>query len=345
MIIGGGGYRNIVRCAFQLEQLGHDVSLHVVGTAETDASIPTKIAEHFYPLEGFSGRYEPLSMGGDIVLATHWSTMKFAEAVAEKFGEVMYFVQDFEPAFYAMGSEYLLAEETYRKGYYAITSGAWCEQFLRSNYGLEADHFQFPIDKSIYCVDSTVTRRNRILFFAKPEIARRCFELGVQALHRFHTLRPDVEIAFYGSEFASDHEVPFPVTHHAVLPTLRDLADLYRTSQVGMVFATTNPSLVPYEMMACGLPVADLARPGQEANYGGSFELAKLMPTDPERMGEELAAFIADSQDLAKRSKAGADFASRFPIEAEVGALVESYITRRVAAWGPEQRRRAGGSI
>ena len=27
-------------------------------------------------------------------------------------GEIMYFVQDFEPAFYAMGSEYILAENT-----------------------------------------------------------------------------------------------------------------------------------------------------------------------------------------------------------------------------------------
>ena len=48
------------------------------------------------------------------------------------------------------------------------------------------------------------------------------------------------------------------VENYALLPTIKDLADLYRESTIGMVFSTTNPSLVPYEMMACGLPVIDL---------------------------------------------------------------------------------------
>ena len=42
-------------------------------------------------------------------------------------GIPVYFVQDFEPLFYPMGSDYLLAENTYRKGLYHITTGAWCE--------------------------------------------------------------------------------------------------------------------------------------------------------------------------------------------------------------------------
>lgn len=34
LLIGGGGHRNIIRCAFQLERRGHDVSLYFVDTAD-----------------------------------------------------------------------------------------------------------------------------------------------------------------------------------------------------------------------------------------------------------------------------------------------------------------------
>src|SRR5437899_7793046 len=111
-----------------------------------------------------------------------------------------------------MGSYYVLSEATYRKGLYAITSGIWCEKFLRNNFAMEADHFQFPIDRSVYFDSETTPRSNRIIFFAKPGVARRCFELGVDALGRFHRLRPDVEIAFFGADDAAHDKTDFPVT-------------------------------------------------------------------------------------------------------------------------------------
>lgn len=270
-------------------------------------------------------------------MATHWSTVRVAESVKNRVGEIIYFVQDYEPSFYAMGSEHVLAEATYRKGLYAITSGIWCQDVLRNNFAMEADHFQFPIDRSVYFASETTPRSNRILFFAKPEMTRRCFELGVEALGRFHRLRPDVEIAFFGSDNAAHHRTDFPVAQLGVLPTIGDLAALYRSSRVGVVFSTTNPSLVPYEMMACGLPIVDLRRPGNKRNYGESSDVACLVNPDPSIMAVEIAALFENETELRDRSRGGLEFIKSFPTEEEVGRRVEALILQRVSKWNRTQ--------
>ncbi len=72
---------------------------------------------HYFPLkakvgyldEGFDETH------GDIVMATSWETVWPALATG-KFAKKFYFVQDFEPAFFPMGSTATLAaEDTYRQ--------------------------------------------------------------------------------------------------------------------------------------------------------------------------------------------------------------------------------------
>lgn len=339
LIIGGGGHRNIIRCAYHLERLGHHVSLHFVDIPDEADVIRANVREHFYAFEGHIGLLDDDFPHCDIVFATHWSTVAYAERFKERTGEIVYFVQDFEPYFYAMGSDYVMAENTYRKGYYAVTSGIWCEHFLRNTYNGEADHFQFPIDKEIYFNRQAVRRKDRVIFFAKPEMPRRCYELGVQALRAFHRLRPDIEIVFFGS--SHQRPVDFPVLQLGMLPGPHDLAKLYNEATVGLAFSTTNPSLVPYEMMACGLPVVDLARPGNETNYDNGFDLARLVDPDPLKMAQEIAAFISDPDDLKGRSERGLAFAATFPEEEGVGRRIEALLMKRVQAWDEHALRRA----
>lgn len=331
LIIGGGGHRNIIRCAYHLERLGHQVSLHFFDIEEPAHVVRAQVREHFYPLKGHIGLLNDSFAPCDIVFATHWSTVAHAERLKERVGEIVYFVQDFEPLFYAMGSEYVLAETTYRKGLYAITSGIWCEHFLRNSYGAEADHFQFPIDRTIYFERQTPRKTDRVIFFAKPEMPRRCFDLGLRALRAFHALRPDVEIVFYGS--ANKVDVDFPVTQLGMLRGPNDLAKLYCEGTIGIAFSTTNPSLVPYEMMACGLPVVDLARPGNEMNYNESFDIARLANPDPAIMAQEIAELISNPDELAARSRRGVDFADTFPVEEDVGRRIEDLLLARVRQW------------
>lgn len=346
LIIGGGGHRNILRAAYHLEQFGHDVRLYFSDTDMSAADLRKTVRQHFYPFEGpvrrFSGRVD----NEDVLMATHWSTVALAESVRSLVGEIMYFVQDFEPAFYPMGSEYILAENTYRKNLYAITSGPWCAHILRRDYAMEADSFRFPVDDTIYnaAAANGAPRAKRVLFFAKPEMARRCFLIGTMALKEFHRIKPDYEILFFGSGSAKQHPQDYPVTYLDIVPTLNDLAHLYATSAAGLVFSTTNPSLVPYEMMACGLPVIDLNRPGNEVNYDNRHDIALLADADPVQMAKDMAALLDDAEALARRSANGMAFAATFPSEEDMAKRVETLIVERMARHNAVPLQRAAGA-
>lgn len=343
LIIGGGGHRNILRAAYHLERFGHDVRLYFSDTNMSEGELRKTVRQHFYPFDGPVHRWTGQVDGEDVIMATHWSTVALAESVRSLIGEIMYFVQDFEPAFYPMGSEYILAENTYRRNLYAITSGPWCAHILNRDYGMEADSFRFPVDPDIYHADAAqgAARAKRVLFFAKPEMARRCFLIGTMALREFHRIKPDYEILFFGSGSAKQHPQDYPVTYLDIVPTLNDLARLYATSAAGLVFSTTNPSLVPYEMMACGLPVIDLNRPGNEVNYDNRTDIALLADADPARMAKDMAAMLDDAEALASRSANGISFAATFPSEEEMARRVEKLIVERLARGKPKPARRA----
>jgi len=332
LIIGGGGHRNILRAAYYLTQFGHQVSLYFIGTEDDPRTIKRQIQDNFYPINCpvylFEGNIRPC----DIVFATHWTTVKAALTAKGFAKEIIYFVQDFEPAFAAMGTEYVLAENTYRLGLYHITSGPWCEVMLRRDFHADADHFQFPVDRSIYYPRPRNKSNRNLIFFAKPEMPRRCFELGVMALRELHRIRPDVEIVMFGSKHASKRSYDFPVTIREVLPTLDDLAQLYSDGDVGLVFSTTNPSLIPYEMMACGLPVIDLARGDNAVNYAGRTDIAKLVDPEPTQMAKEIAELIGSPAELADRSENGLVFVDGFPSEEEMALRIENLIFARLAS-------------
>jgi glycosyltransferase involved in cell wall biosynthesis len=243
----------------------------------------------------------------------------------------MYFVQDFEPLFSPMGTEYILAENTYRQGLYCITSGPWCEVVLKRDFDAEADHFEFPIDRSVYFPRPRTQHAPYVLYFAKPEMPRRCYELGVMMLREFHRLAPEVEIIMYGSRNVDLGTLGFPATLQGVLPTTHDLAQAYANADLGIAFSTTNPSLVPYEMMACGTPVVDLGRPGNEVNYGGRFDVALLADPEPARMARQVRDLLRNPAEREARSKAGIELVARMPTEEQMARQVEDLILRRLA--------------
>lgn len=331
LLIGGGGHRNILRAAHFLERFGHDVGLTFTNIEHSADEIRELLHRHFYPFQGEVRRYDGVFRYSDALFATHWTTVDAALRARGLTKEIMYFVQDFEPMFAPMGTEYILAENTYRQGLYCITSGPWCEVLLKREFGAEADHFEFPIDRDVYFPRARTRLSPNVLYFAKPEMPRRCYELGVMMLREFHRLAPEVEIIMYGSRDVDLATLGFPATLQGVLPTINDLAQAYANADVGIAFSTTNPSLVPYEMMACGTPVLDLGRPGNEVNYGGRFDVALLADPEPARMARKLRDLVRNPTEREARSKAGIELVARMPTEEQMARRVEELILRRLA--------------
>ncbi len=83
-------------CLF-LEQFGHELELYFTSLDWSSEQIKEAVRTHFYPLDCTMHAYKGDINPTDVLFATHWSTVEAAMKAREAAGEIMYFVQDFEP--------------------------------------------------------------------------------------------------------------------------------------------------------------------------------------------------------------------------------------------------------
>ena len=192
----------------------------------------------------------------DAAFCTFWTTA-YILARYNKCKGKFYFVQDFEPAFYAAGSTYGLIEQTYRFGFNGVANTPGVGELYRQ-YNPWVQYFIPGIDKSIFYpgTDRSVDKRiRRIVFYGRPHNDRNAFELGITALSLVkNELGDAVEILSVGSDFSeSDYGIEGILTNRGVVRSVEELATLYRSSDVGLVFMyTAHPSYQPFEFMASG---------------------------------------------------------------------------------------------
>ncbi len=265
-IPGSGGHRDIVRMINLLASFGHHINAYVVPRRQlwnkSDREIRAFVERHFGPLQADLFKWaDGMMEESDAVMLTHWSTAYLVDGVKNT-SRIFYFVQDWEPFFFPMGTEYLRAEQTYKMGFSCITLGRWLTKRLREWYGADADYFDLAVDHSIYYPREVERPAHpRLCFYARPSTPRRLFPIGIEALQKLHQRRPDVEILLYGSrdEELRAFDIPFPYTNMGILDE-DGLARLFSSCDVGIVLSPTNCSLVPPEMMACRCAVVDLDR-------------------------------------------------------------------------------------
>jgi hypothetical protein len=250
-----GGHQNLFRFIRFAEDAGHRATIYLYDqTGHSMNAVRNMLASSSaYPdLRAKIVRYDPevgVAPETQALFATGWETAYPAFRDASR-ARRFYFVQDFEPLFYPVGSEYVLAENTYRFGFHGITAGGWLSHKLRAEYDMPADHFDFAVDRSRYHVTNTAPR-TEIFFYARPVTPRRAFELGMIALADFAAIRPDVTINLAGWD-VSDWKVPFPHRNLASLD-ISQLNDVYNRCAAGLVLSLSNMSLLPLELMASGV--------------------------------------------------------------------------------------------
>jgi len=327
-----GGHRNIFRAIRYLSEFGHSCEIHVLPDNHrfrTGEEIREFITNEFFDVKAdgvFHGVDDIADC--DILVCTYWTTAYVVKDNAEKAPLHVYFLQDYEPMFFPMGTDYVRACETYRFGFYPITSGPWPLQMLATEWGItEGAFFRFPIDRGIYHPPAAPKAKDtqRIVYFARPDMPRRCYPLGVSALQLVKQERPEVEIVFYGDKAEKFQHVPFEFTNVGMTPQISDLGDLYRSADVGVCFSTTNPSLVPFEMMACGLPVVDLDVNGNEVSYGGR-ENCMLAAASPRDIADKIYEVLDNAGKAADLATRGIEYAEGFPTEIEMVRLIEQYM-------------------
>lgn len=246
-----GGYSTIFRIIRYLEKNGYTNRVYFYNVYSADHQYYVSVIRNYY---GFHGVVADLKDMHDAhaVVATSWPTA-YPVFNSQCAGKRFYFVQDFEPFFYSTGALSFLAENTYRMGFHAITAGRWLAQKLSEEFGMSADSFEFGCDTSRY-YRLPDTDRSGVVFYARPEAARRGFELGVMAIEMFAAAHPEIELHFYGDTMG---KLPFRfIDHGRIAP--EELNSIYNQCYAGLSLSLTNVSLVPHEMLAAGcIPVVN----------------------------------------------------------------------------------------
>lgn len=246
---GSGGHTTMFRMVEGMEAAGHKCVLYTHDVYGGELARHEQVIRDNWP--GMKAEVRSVSDGLgplDAYVASGWETAHVLASQTALATRRLYFIQDFEPLFYPAGSHYVLAEDTYRFGFRSIVVGPMLADLLRDKFGIEAAIAEFGCDTSVYRLTNPEPR-NGVVFYAKRDYARRGFIVGALALREFHRRHPDQEIHLFGDSTAS---VPFPHTNHGTLRPAQ-LSELYNRCAAGIAMSFTNLSLVPDEMLACGV--------------------------------------------------------------------------------------------
>jgi glycosyltransferase involved in cell wall biosynthesis len=305
---GSGGHNTLFQIFTQLERRGHicSVWVHDYHGELRDvwpAVLRQDICEFFAPIAGAVHKGFEGWRGADVALATGWQTVHPALRLGGCNARA-YLVNDHEPEFYPASIERILAEDTYCHELHCIAASPWLRDLLIDRYGASADAFQLGVDHAVYRPRPVERRRDTVVYYARHATPRRAVPVGLMALSELRRRRPDIRIVLFGTD--KPLHAAFPHEHLSVLGG-EELSWLYSEATVGLCLSLTNFSLMPKEMLACGLPCVELAGVSAESIFGtgGPLELA---PLEPRRIADALERLLDDRALWEQRSREGIEF-------------------------------------
>lgn len=304
---GSGGHTTIFRFISHLEKMGFHSRVYLFRSPHFfDNKTLRRFVKQAFPILDenvelfYDVRYAEFAHA---TFATSWDTAYFVrrfENTVSKF----YFVQDFEPHFYAHGSEYEFAENTYRFGLRAITAGDWLRDKLNKEYGMKTDSFHFSYQNDVYYPTKREDNKKRVFFYARPVTPRRDFELGLVALNELCKKMPELEVIFAGWDL-KDYVIPF--NHQSLgVVTMQTLAKCYNMCDLCLVISNTNLSLVPLEVMACG-SVAVCSK-GDNSSWMVNEDNAILVDYDPIQIAETMEYYLKHEEELEHIRQKGLEY-------------------------------------
>jgi O-antigen biosynthesis protein len=305
---GSGGHNTLFQIFSRLERRGHTCSVWLADHQDQARDVWPAVLRHdinefFAPFQGPVYKGFKDWQGADVVIATGWQTVH-ATLQLDQCRARAYIVNDHEPEFYAASAEHALAADTYRHGMHCIAASPWLRDLLIERYATSAEAFQLGVDHDTYRPRPVARQPETVIYYARYVTPRRAVPIGLMALAELKRRRPDVRIVLFGTGEVLD--ASFPYEHVDVLSPVQ-LSWLYSEASVGLCLSLTNFSLMPKEMLACGLPCVELAGISAESIFGsdGPLELAAL---DPNRIADAMERLLVDKERWQRRSEEGIEF-------------------------------------
>ena len=197
----------------------------------------------------------------NIIIATSWQTAYYAKQLL---GYKMYFVQDYEPYFFKLNERYLLARKTYEMGFHIVSLGQWNIQQIKRECNTNSilDFIDFPYESKEYAniirnyMEYKHKKTIKLVVYAKEDgkrLPNLIQHILVKAKEKLEIKGILLDIYFFGF----DKKYKVDIGQNLGKLNKKELADLYKICDFGMVASMTNISLVPYEMLAMGLPIIE----------------------------------------------------------------------------------------
>ncbi len=322
--VGGGGHTTIFRMVKALEAAGHRCSIWVYDPQGIDVggegTMRKRIADHYMDLEAPVHAGFRHWIGADVAVATGWDTVYRVLRLAGC-GSRAYFVQDHEAEFDATSTRSLFAARSYSFGLHCICASPWLADMMKQRYGAGATPFLLGVDGEEYAPMDIPRRDDTVVFYARSFTERRAVELGLLALAEVKRRKPNTRIVLYGTHALI--AAPFEYEHLGVVSHAR-LRRLYNEATVGLSLSLTNYSLIPAEMMACGLPVVELAGRACEGAFGANGEVITLASDQSTDIADRIVGLLDDRERRAELAAAGVGYAHAHPWSKSAAMVVEA---------------------
>lgn len=268
MVRFAGGQTSILRIGTELAKLGVRVGYGVYKSQSKEEMALCASSN----LEGYQGelytKQDIIRMvknpqeQPDVVIASSWDTVHYVK----KFQTYrMYFVQDFEPYFYPFGDKFLMAKKTYEQGLHMVSLGNWNKKEIEKHCTAVSpiDCVEFPCERSeyprverdyaAYAEKKKIVMAVYLKYYGKRLPSTIQYMLGKvkDALEQRDGIALDIRYFGEAKSFIPKNGVNVGMLSKA------ELNRLYAEADFGMVASLSNISLIPYEMLATGLPLIE----------------------------------------------------------------------------------------
>jgi glycosyltransferase involved in cell wall biosynthesis len=163
-------------------------------------------------------------------------------------------------------------------------------------------HVDLAVDHVVFKPLPIERREDLVLFRARAEAGRNAVPLGALALEELQRRRGErVQIVLFDD--ARPLDLPFPYRTLGVIEG-EELAQAFNAATVGLALDLSVPSQIPGAMLACGLPVVDVATDATLATFGPDGPLA-LAPFDPLALCDAVERLLEDFEQRAAQVREG----------------------------------------
>ena len=233
----------------------------------------------------------------DLVIATLWTTLPWALQLREqgRAGQVLAFVQDYEPDFVDQPLLRKRIIEHYRQMAACIVKSGWLAEKLNA-HGARVEQIGLGMDRLRYYPAATKDDPPSVLAMARPGTPWRDFPSVSKALALLKQRRPDVQIVLFGTDDLGGDTPEFEFENVGVVSSPAALSRLYARANVFLDGSRFQGfGRCGLEAMACGTACVLTDEGGVQAYAEHGFNCLLVRPGQPEAWVDAMLALLEDA--------------------------------------------------